>query len=66
MDTIITSIDNPDWSIECYYIRETDTKYFVWTNIRKTIEMHFPKHLYTMNKIEDQTYNKEGGEHGKV
>ncbi len=52
MKVLITSIKNPDWTLECTLIRETATKYFVWSNKRMTIEMHFPKHLFTMNKIE--------------
>lgn len=51
MRVIIKSNENPDWTLECILIKETTTKYFVWSNKNRTIEMHFPKHLYTMNKI---------------
>ena len=52
MKVVIRSNKNPDWVLVCTLIKETATKYFVWSNERKTVEMHFPKHLFTMNKIE--------------
>lgn len=51
MKVRITSKTNPDWALDCTLIKETDTKYCVWSNKNLTVEMHFPKHLYTMNKI---------------
>jgi hypothetical protein len=53
MKVEIISNNNPDWILVCTLIKETETKYFVWSNKNKTIEMHFPKHLYTMNKIDN-------------
>ena len=51
MKVLITSVRDPEWVLGCTLIRETETKYIVWSNARQTIEMHFPKHLYNMNKI---------------
>jgi len=51
MKVVIRSRENPDWILECTLIKETATKYLVWSNKGCSIEMHFPKHMFTMNKI---------------
>ena len=51
MKVRITSKENPDWVLVCTLVKETATKYLVWSNKAETVEMHFPKHLYNMNKI---------------
>ena len=58
MKVQIVCKDNSGWKLVGTLIRETATKYLVWTDRRQMVEMHFPKHLYRMNKIESETYNK--------
>lgn len=48
MKVLIISKKNPDWVLAGTLIKETDTKYFVWSNKSQTVEMHFPKDLYYM------------------
>ncbi len=53
---LITMYDSrsPNWSHDCYYIRETDTKYIVWGNKAKTVEFHYPKHTHHYKERENE------------
>ena len=43
---------NSRWAMEAILIKETDDKIFVYSNERRTIVMHFPKHSYSYEKME--------------
>jgi len=49
---VIVSKKDPTWTYEGLLMKETETKYCLWTNERKIVEIHFPKETYAMNKIE--------------
>tara|TARA_Y100000034_G_scaffold86775_1_gene104032 strand:- start:3049 stop:3213 length:165 start_codon:yes stop_codon:yes gene_type:complete len=51
MDIKINKI-NSAWTMDAILIKETDGKIFVYSNERKTIIMHFPKHSYYYKKAE--------------
>ena len=42
-----------NWTIIGTLIRENDGKIYIWSNERKTIEMHFPKHTHYYKPLED-------------
>jgi|APSaa5957512493_1039668.scaffolds.fasta_scaffold132491_2 hypothetical protein len=44
---------NSNWSTEAILIRETDDKIFVYSNEKMKIELHFPKHSYSYELMED-------------
>tara|TARA_Y100000034_G_C6655001_1_gene286875 strand:- start:130 stop:294 length:165 start_codon:yes stop_codon:yes gene_type:complete len=43
---------NSDWFIEAILFKETDEKIFVYSNNKKMVEFHFPKHSYYYKKME--------------
>ena len=43
---------NSNWTLEAVLFKETDEKIFVYTDKRKRIELHFPKHSYSYEKME--------------
>ena len=45
---------NSDWTMKGFLIKETEEKFYVYSNKRKTITLHFPKHSYYYKQLEEE------------
>tara|TARA_Y100000310_G_scaffold311704_1_gene358253 strand:+ start:868 stop:1026 length:159 start_codon:yes stop_codon:yes gene_type:complete len=45
---------NSDWTMEGFLFDETEEKFFVYSNERRTITLHFPKHSYYYKPLEEK------------